>query len=358
MKLSKDSGKDKMQIPKPHKILIVRTDRLGDVILSTPVIKNLRTAFPEAHIAFMCRPYTRAALEGNPYLDEVIVYDKYGEHKSTWTSIKYSQDLKKKKFDWAIILHPTNRVHLITYFAKIPFRIGWDKNMGFLLTERLKHTKEKGRKHETEYTLDMLEILNLPTEDKTTYFPINDDADKRIEELLAKEGLKKEEKFIVIHPSASCRSKRWPPNYFSELVKTLRDKTNLKIAVITAAGEKRFAEEIVEKNDIIDLRGGLTISEVGSLLKRAQLFISNDSGPVHIAAALNTPVISIFGRKDPGLSPTRWAPLGEASLYLHKDIGCLACRAHDCLKGFLCLKAISPQEVLEAATRLIEAKKV
>ncbi|UCG35370.1 MAG: lipopolysaccharide heptosyltransferase II [Candidatus Omnitrophota bacterium] len=347
-----------MQLPKPHKILIVRTDRLGDVILSTPVIKNLRVAFPQAHIAFMCRPYTKAALEGNPYLDEVIVYDKYGKHKSTWASIKFSQDLRKKKFDWALILHPTNRAHLVTYFAKIPFRIGWDKKMGFLLTERLKHTKQQGRKHETEYTLDILKTLNIDTEDKTTYFPISEKADKKIEELLIKEGLEREEKFIVIHPSASCRSKRWPPDYFSKLVKALKEKTNLKIAVISAAEEKGVAQEIVEKNEVIDLRAKLAIAEVGSLLKRAELFISNDSGPVHIAAALNTPVISIFGRKDPGLSPLRWAPLGEASFYFHKDVGCIACASHNCLKGFLCLKAISPEEVLEAATRLIESRRI
>jgi len=347
-----------MQIPKPHNILIVRTDRLGDVILSTPVIKNLRDTFPQAHIAFMCRPYTKEALEGNPYLDEVIVYDKYGKHKSTWASIKFAKELRKKKFDWALILHPTNRAHLVTYFAGIPFRIGWDKKMGFLLTERLKHTKQRGRKHETEYTLDILRTLNIATEDKTTYFPINENADKKVEELLTKEGLEKKEKFIVIHPSASCRSKKWPSDYFSKLVKALKEKTNLKVAVISAAEEKQTAEKIVKENEVIDLRGKLTIAEVGALLKRAELFISNDSGPVHIAAALNTPVISIFGRKNPGLSPRRWAPLGEASLYLHKDVGCIACSAHDCLKGFLCLKAISPEEVLEAASRLIESKKV
>ena len=94
----------------------MRTDRLGDVILSTPVIKNLRLAYPESYIAFMCRPYTQEALEGNPYLDEVIVYDKYGKEKSLFSSFIFTLSLKKKRFDWAIILHPTNRAHLITFF--------------------------------------------------------------------------------------------------------------------------------------------------------------------------------------------------------------------------------------------------
>ena len=130
---------------KPKRILIVRTDRLGDVILSTPVITNLRQAFPEAHLAFMCRPYTREAVEGNPYLDEVIVYDKYHRHKSIIKTILFANSLAKKNFDWAIILHPTNRAHIITFFAGIPMRIGWNRKMGFLLTRRLPHNKQEGK---------------------------------------------------------------------------------------------------------------------------------------------------------------------------------------------------------------------
>lgn len=93
---------------------------------------------------------------------------------------------------------------------------------------------------------------------------------------------------------------------------------------------------------------------LGALINKASLFISNDSGPVHIAASLNIPVISIFGRKNPGLSPTRWKPQGEKSVYLHKDIGCIQCLAHNCEKEFLCLKEIKPEEVAEKALLLLK----
>ena len=341
---------------KPERILIVRTDRLGDIILSTPVIKSLREAFPTAHIAFMCRPYTRDIVEGNPYLDEVIICDKYGKHKSFWGVIKLASYLRKKKFDWAIVLHPTNRVHLVTFLAGISYRVGWDQKLGFLLTKKIPHTKQEGKKHELEYTLDVLRELQIPIVDKHTYFPINDKADKRIGQLLKAQEVDGDDRLIIIHPCASCPSKRWPQAKFSQLIRLLREKFDLKVVVIAAANEVEFGKSVVQENDVIDLRGKLTISEVGSLLKRAALFISNDSGPVHIAASLDIPVISIFGRKDPGLSPLRWRPLGENSFYFHKDVGCQVCLAHNCQKGFLCLKEISPQEVAEKAISILNPR--
>jgi lipopolysaccharide heptosyltransferase II len=302
----------------------------------------------------MCRPYTKDILEGNPYLDEVIIYDKDGKHKSIWASMGFSSYLRKKKFDLAVILHPTHRIHTLLFFCGIAQRVGWNKKKGWLLTKAIPHIKQRGLKHELEYTLDILRAMDIPIVDKTIYFPIKEESEQKVENLLVKKGIKKGEDFIVIHPSASCPSKRWPQEYFSKLAKLLEEKTGVKIAIITSKEEIRFGEEIAREGQIIDLRGNLNISEIGSLLKRARLFISNDSGPVHIAAALGTPVISIFGRSDPGLSPKRWRPLGEKSMYLHKPPPeCSVCLAHNCTKGFLCLKSIKPEEVLQKALLLL-----
>lgn len=330
---------------KPEKILIVRTDRIGDIVLSTPVIKNLRLAFKNSHIAFMCRPYTLEVLEGNPYLDEVIVYDKDFKHKSSFASAIFSIRLKKKKFDWAIILHPTLRVHLISFFAGIPFRVGWDAKGGWLLTKRLPYIKHLGLKHELEYTLSILEFIGVPIVDKSMYFPIKKESEEKIEEFLKKHDINK---FIVIHPWASCPSKRWPVNYFKELIDILKKETEFNVIIVS---EKKEETDLFKDLDTINLN--LNLSMLGSLLKRANLFISNDSGPVHIASALNTPVISIFGRNQPGLSFVRWRPLGENSFYFHKDVGCNICLAHNCRKGFLCLKEIKPKEVAIKAIEIL-----
>jgi heptosyltransferase-2 len=338
---------------KPKRILIIRTDRLGDVILSTPVIKNLRKKYPNGYIAFICRPYTKEILEQNPYLDELIVYDKYGADKSFLSTLKFALSLRKKKFDLALILHPTNRSHLIAFLAGIPKRIGWDKKLSFLLTDKLVYTKDQGRKHELEYNLDLLRYLGILAEDKEIYIPIKKDCQQNVDNILEKKGVEKKDKLIVIHPSASCPSKRWPKDNFIKLVKILKEEKDIKIAVITSADQKKFGQGISKIEDVIDLCGSLSVPETIALINRAQLFISCDSGPVHIAAGLNKPVISIFGRSQAGLSPKRWAPTGKNSYFLHKDVGCKTCLAHNCQKGFICLQAIKPAEVYNLAKKII-----
>lgn len=339
----------------PKRVLLVRTDRLGDVILSTPVIENLRKCYPQSYIAFMCRPYTKPAVEGNPYLDEIIVYDKYGIHKSIFSSLQFAWKLRKKRFDLALLLHPTVRVHLISFIAGIPQRVGWARKGSFLLTKRLAHTKQKGQKHEVEYTLDILRVLDIPICEVTLFFPVKEEKEQEIAHLLQTHNVSADDTLIVIHPSASCASKCWAQGHFSLLITCLKKAVNPKIAVISSFYEKMHGEQIVKDHpDVLDLRGKLDITGVAALLNRAHLFISNDSGPVHIAASVKTPVISLFGRKDPGLSPQRWRPLGVHSFFIHKDVGCCECKAHNCEKGFLCLEAISPQEVCELAQEILK----
>ncbi|MFH1767931.1 MAG: glycosyltransferase family 9 protein [Candidatus Omnitrophota bacterium] len=341
----------------PKRILIVRTDRIGDVVLSTPVIKNIRLAYPESYIAFLCRPYTKDILVGNPYLDEVIVYDKYHKDKGILVSLRFIFKLRKKRFDWAVILHPTKRVNLMTFLAAIPLRIGWDKDMGFLLSIKLPHTKNKGEKHELEYNLDLLRKLKVPVLSKDMFFPLKKAETDFIDKILAAKGIFHDDLLIIIHSGASCLSKRWPPGYFIELIDFLKKRCNPKIAVISGSDQDGASEMILkERPYICDLRGFLTLSQLGSLLKRADILISNDSGPVHISAAVNRPVISIFGRADPGLSPRRWKPLGEKSAYCHKDVACKICLAHRCLKGYICLTSIKPEEILVLAEKLLRKR--
>ena len=125
------------------RILVTRTDRIGDVLLSTAVIKVLRKKFPKSYIAVMVRPYARDIVLGNPYLDELILYDKYGAQRSLLSSIKFAAGLRKKRFDLVLILHPTNRQHIISFLAGIKKRVGFNRKMGFLLTDKIEHKKPR-----------------------------------------------------------------------------------------------------------------------------------------------------------------------------------------------------------------------
>jgi len=303
----------------------------------------------------MVRPYAKDIVEGNPSLDEVIIYDKYGKERSLLNTVKFALDLRKKRFDLAIMLHPTNRVHMIAYTAGIPKRVGFDRKMSFLLTKRVPHIKQEGKKHELEYTLDLLKSIDIEVKDKELFVPIHENDIKSVEKILDEYHIGKEVPLIVVNPGASCPSKRWPPRHFADLADKLADKFKARIIIVSDRANQRFSDAVVEymKYMPVNLTGRTTIGELTVLLSKCNLFISNDSGPVHVACAVGTPVISIFGRKDPGLSPRRWAPTGQKSAVFHKDVGCEVCLAHNCKIGFKCLEAITPGEVLSVAKNLL-----
>ena len=342
----------------PHgfkRILIVRTDRIGDLLLSAPVIKALRRKYPNSYIAMMVSPDTKDIVEENPYLDEVIIYDKDVKHRGWAETFKFAKNLKKKGFDISIILHPTNRAHLVTYLAGIPQRLGYERKLGFLLTDKIPHTKQLGLKHELEYNLDLLKYIGIETQDKDLFMPIKDESEMVVEKVFAYSGIKKTDRVLAIHPCASCLSKIWPAERFAQAADILAQKHGLKIVVVAGSKDIARAQDVIKnmRCGVVDLAGKVSVSQLASVLKRCALFISNDSGPVHMAVALGIPVISIFGRSQAGLSPRRWGPTGKASKVLHKQVGCIECFAHNCQKEFACLKAITVEEVVSAAESLL-----
>ncbi|MGD0336649.1 MAG: lipopolysaccharide heptosyltransferase II [Candidatus Omnitrophota bacterium] len=338
------------------RILIVRTDRIGDVLLSTPVIKALRSYYPDAYISMMVSSYAKDIVEGNPYLDEVIVYDKDKEHKSWWRSFGFTQELKIKKFDLALMLHPTNRVHLVTFFAGIKKRVGYNRKLGFLLTDRLEHSKQRGEKHEAEYNFDLLRYLGIEAQEKELFMPLRKESEEKVNDLFKQMQIKDTDTLLAIHPGASCPSKIWPCERFAEVADKLVEKYGFKVLVVAGPKDIRLAESVIKNmhHPSINLAGKSSVSQLASILKRCRLFISNDSGPVHIATAVGTPVIAIFGRSQAGLSPKRWGPLGIKDKILHKQVGCIECLAHNCIKEFACLKAISVDDVVSAADEILK----
>ena len=339
-----------------RRILLIRTDRIGDVLLSTPAIKAVRDAYPNAHIAMMVRPYAADIVDGNPYLDEVILYDKDGEHKSIFATLKFAAGLRKKRFDLAIILHPTNRSNIIPFLAGIPERVGYDKKGGIFLTKRLKDVKHLGEKHEIDYNLDVLRAVGIEAKDRALYMPVKSGDERIIDRFFLLNDVDKKDTIIAIHPGASCPSKRWPAYRFGRVADELIDRHKVKVVIIGGPADIKTVKEVESGmlHKPIILSEGHSLGEVAALLKGCKIFISNDSGPVHIAVAVGTPVISIFGRLDPGLSPARWGPVGPNDIVIHKDVGCKYCKAHNCEINFKCLDAITVEDVLGAAESLLK----
>jgi len=338
------------------RILITRTDRIGDVVLSTPAITAARKAFPQAYIAAMVSPETQEIIKGNPYLNEIILYDKKTRHKSFLKTLHFAICLREKKFDLALILHSTVRINLVCFLAGIARRIGYARGkMDFLLTDKLEYTKRLGEKHEAEYSLDVLRHAGIKAEISPLVMTIEKKDEESIDRLLREAGAETG-KFIVLHPGASDASKMWPKEKFARLADILIDRFGLRVVFVSSPEQAKIGEEVrrLMKNNPVSLCGQTSLGELAALLKRVSLFISNDSGPVHIACAVGTPVISIFSRNEKGLSPTRWAPLGKKTRAVHKDVGCTECLAHNCKKAFLCINSISVEEIVEKAKELLK----
>jgi len=304
----------------PKRILIIRLDRIGDVVLSTPVITALRQAYPHAFISMMVRPVCAELVQGHPHLDDVILYDKDARYRGVFATVVFALKLRARRFDTAIVLHPTRRSHWIVWLAGIPRRIGYDRKSAWLLTRRVTHRKQEGLKHEAEYALEMLRPLGIecagvpcPT------LAVSASAAARVEQLLRARGVSSS-RLIAIHPSASDASKRWLPERFARVADRLIDQQQAQVVLVAGAEHHEDARAVEQamQRPALNLAGQLSIGELAAVCQRCDLLLSNDSGPVHVAAAVGTPVVAIFGRNQPGINATRWRPLGSQHVVLEQ----------------------------------------
>ncbi len=325
----------------PKKILLVRCDRIGDLLLTVPVISYLREKWNGVSLSMLVNKNTASLIKGHPELEEVFTLDKQVKNRGIIGTLKLVRLLKRNQFNAVFVLHPTARVHLIVFLAGIPRRVGYPVKWGkFLLTDLIEDRRHTSGKHEAENILDFIDRTPWGSQRKEPYphrFWIAHDsaAEKKIEQLLR--GM---ESIIALHPGASCPTKRWPAERFVELGKQLRGH-GFDIVIVTGGDDSQLGSEVAEKiPGAVDFSGKTTLLELAALLKKSKLLVSNDSGPVHVAVAVGIPVLSIFGRSQPGLGPERWRPLGPHDRYL-------------CAQS---LATMSVDEVLKEALEILKAQ--
>ena len=295
-------------------ILIIRTDRIGDVVLTTAAVHAIRKNYPNARLTMLVSSSTRELVEGNPDLDEVILDDREGKDKGLIGFWKQVFSLRAKKFDWVFVFHTKRRTNLICFLAGIPRRTGYkNEKYGFLLTEKIMDDREAGIKHEAEYCLDVLNAIGIsaPLAEAKCVLPVRMECEAWADKWLLAHDTQKN-KVLLINPSASDPGRQWPAERFAALIEGLQKKYPYPIAVIGAKNSDA-AQRLLKlvDNKVIDVTGQTSMSQLISLLRRSRMLISNDTGPVHVAAALDVPVVSIFTRNEPGINPERWRPLGE-----------------------------------------------
>lgn len=342
------------------RVLVVRLDRIGDLLLTLPVFGAVRSRFPAARITALVRPHGKTIAERSRDVDDSIVYDysKGGRHASLKGFWRLIREVRRRRYDVAFVVHPTLRSHLVCFLAGIPVRIGYRTRGAFLLTQSVPDRRREGLQHESRNALDVLRLFGIEGAPGGGEFRVFPEDTRAVEALFKARGLDSASPYCVLHAGASSVSKRWPEEKFICLARLLLRELKTPIVLV---GDERHAElnrRIAASvgDGSVDFTGETPLAVLAALLKRGTLFVSNDSGPVHLAAAVGAPVISIFGRKEPGLGPRRWKPLGERSVFIQKDPGCVVCLADDCPIEFECLKMLSPEEVLAMSLRLLHRR--
>lgn len=296
-------------------ILVIRDDRFGEFLLNIPALRAIKETYPRAKLSLLVSPYVKELAGYIPYVDEVISYAAEGI------------SLKKRKFDIAIMLNPSKKFNIATFLAGIPVRVGYNRKWGFLLNKKMEDKKCLGVKHEIEYNLELVGLIGAKTEDKSLGLNVKPEI---INNLLNSSGIVNSDILIAVHPFTSDPIKQWRQEYFIELANKLIAEFNLKVIIIGGRGEDSRPYDNLN-NRIINLVGKTTLVELAALLKRSVLLISADSGPVHLACCVGTPVIAIFRDDIPGKTAVRWGPWGSNNTVI---------QAHD-------LKNIKPNEVLD-----------
>ena len=342
--------KDKIQ-----RILVMRTDRMGDVLLNIPAIRALKQSFNSSIVALVSCD-VKELFEDMSEIDEIILYDEQKWEKNIAERLNLFRQLRRGTFNLAVILNPTKRFHILTYLAGITWRLGYNRKYGFLLTHKIEDKKSLGEKHEVEYNLDLVRAIGADTNDRHISIESAKEDIQFVKGLLANYGVKDKDLLIAIHPYSSNPAKCWPRERFAYVADELFKRFGAKVLIIGGIKERGLSIKLISlaRHPLINLSGKLTWRQLAAVFQKCALLISNDSGPVHIAAACNIATVVIFGRNIPGVSPRRWGPWGNAHVVLHKDPGCNPCLDRDCPYDFKCLTTISAEEVLAATRKLLK----
>jgi ADP-heptose:LPS heptosyltransferase len=305
-----------MDNKKIKNIMVVRNDRFGEFLLNIAAFRALKEDFAGAKITAIVDPCVKDLTEFIPYLDEVILW-KAKKH-SLIELFKFTKLIKSRNFDLAIMLNPSKELNIATFFSGIPIRVGYSHKCSFLLTHKLKDAKHLGLKHEVDYNLDLVGLIQAKTQDTSISLSIDSQI---LSSLFNGADFSQNKDLIAIHPFTSDPIKQWPQERFYALAKILSEGQNLRVVIIGGPHERGRSLELFANlgDKVLNMTGRTNLKELAVLLKKCKLLVSGDSGPVHLACAVGTKVVAIFRNDIAGKGPIRWGPWGKGHLVIQKN---------------------------------------
>lgn len=290
---------------KQKRILIVRPDRIGDVVLSTPLPREIKKTFPDSFVAVLLRKYTQDIYLNNPYVNKIILID-HDSHDSFFEKVR---EIRDYKFTHSLTLLPTERLNYILFFAGIPYRIG----VGHKLYQFLTFTRYVDRKkyiplrHEADYCMDLARKIDVHSSNLDTEIFLTEEEKQRVAQIRI-ELLRGKKYLIGIHSTSGNSSPNWLPDEYRKLILKLKDRQDVSIVVT----DNNLPEELVGLENVAYPNIGKSLSESFINFASLDLLISASTGPMHIAAALKVKTLSIFCPLT-ACSPKLWGPLGNES---------------------------------------------
>lgn len=336
-----------------ERILIIQTAFIGDVILALPLLQVLRKNFPSSKIDFMLIPKTAELLKNHPDVNDVIIFDKNGADKGLRGILKMARFISKQNYDVAFILQRYFRSAIIPFLAGVKVRVGFDKSkFKFLYTEIVKYRQI----HEIDRNLSLLEPFNIKVESRElpNLYPSSEDK-KLVDGILSQIN----SKIIGIAPGSVWETKRWLKERFAELVKLLH-YDGFAVALIGGVDDFELCEEIKNMSgvdSVFNFCGKLSLLQSAELISRCVVLISNDSAPMHLAVAMRTPVVAIFGSTVPEFG---FYPYGDRDKIVQvENLYCRPCGIHGykkCPEGhFKCMRLIETERVYNEVKKLIRS---
>ena len=360
-KVESDFGVDKMiertiavyeEAVKANNILVIKMSAAGDVILSVPSLRAIRAKFPSANIKVLVGLPYRQLLDRCPYINDRIVCDFKDKHKGVAGFLRLADELRKGWFDIVIDLQNNKKSHLLAYMSMAPLRYGYDnKKFSFLLNRRIKD--DAPYLDPVEHQSRTLKTAGVKLEDKRLELWPSKDDESEAEKFLSDNWIVPSQPIAGMHLRASSKwpTKNLPPSHIAELCDMLAKEFNIRTVLTGSKDDAELANRIAHmtKSKPIVAAGKTSMLELACLIRRMKVYVTPDSAPMHIASAMGTPFVAIFGPTD----PARHLPPAEKFIVLKKELKCSPCYSPRCMKKILCMRKITAGEVFEAMKRFL-----
>jgi heptosyltransferase-2 len=341
-----------IQFSNIRKVMVRAANWVGDAVLSLPAIHSLRLSLPNAEITILAKPWVSEIFQGNTVSDRVILYQSPGIHKGFLGKWRLAGQLKKERFDLAFLIQNAFEAALISFMAGIPQRAGYNTDgRTLLLTHPVTVNRRVKRGHQVDYYLELVRAIGFQPAERIPSLKVAEDRQQEAEQTLKSLGVGESDRVVGISPGATYGSaKEWFPERYGELAGRIAQDFTKHILIFGNQSDQCVAAQVREnaRFPLIDLTGATSLAQAIALIARCQLFITNDSGLMHVAAALKIPLIAIFGSTD----PKRTGPLSDTCRIVHKAVPCAPCLKTKCPEDRKCMGLITVDEVYEEVRTL------